>query len=98
MSPILTVRCGLQSLSSNSGGEPSKVVGTVLATDVDSDRLGNWQIVGGSGVGRFTIDPGTGQVRVTRDHPVRQRHFTLRVVVDDRKLTSRPEVVTIEIH
>jgi hypothetical protein len=80
-----------------SDNRPGSVVGTVLATDVDSDQLGNWQIVGGSGVGRFTIDPGTGQVRVGRDHPVRQRHFTLRVVVDDRKLTSRPEVVSIEI-
>jgi hypothetical protein len=76
---------------------PGSVVGTVLATDMDNDRLGNWQIIGGSGVGEFTIGPDTGQVTVTRHHPARRRNYTLSVIVDDRKLTSEPEIVTIEI-
>src|SRR5205807_2402911 len=56
---------------------PGSVVGTVLATDMDNDRLGNWQIIGGSGVGEFTIEPDTGRITVARHHPVRRRNYTL---------------------
>jgi hypothetical protein len=83
-----------------SDGGFGDVVGTVRATDADGDPLGNWQIVGGSGVGTFTIDPDTGQIRTMRrdrDEPGRRTTHTLTVVVDDRKLTSRPEVVTIDV-
>jgi hypothetical protein len=79
------------------------VIGTVLADDADGDPLGNWQITGGTGVGLFAIDRATGRLgiadarrlaRARRDHATLR--FTLRVIVDDRKLTSHPEVVTIE--
>jgi hypothetical protein len=77
-------------------GRPGDVVGTVRATDAGSAVLGNWQIVGGSGVGKFTIDPDTGRIRITRDRD-RSASHTLIVVVDDRKLTSKPEVITIDV-
>lgn len=76
------------------------VLGTVRATDADNDPLGNWQITGGSGVGRFTIDSATGQLRAIPEfqHQVRRRaEYTLDVVVDDRKLTSAAETVTIQV-
>jgi hypothetical protein len=74
-------------------------LGAVQATDADHDPLGNWQVVGGTGVGRFTVDRATGELRATpffgRD--VRRRgQFTLSVIVDDRKLTSKPETVVID--
>jgi hypothetical protein len=64
---------------------------------MDSDQLGNWQITGGSGVGKFAIEPNTGRITVARHHLAPHRNYTLSVIVDDRKLTSEPEVVTIEI-
>ncbi len=78
----------------------TSAVGTVRATDADGDKLSNWQIIGGTGIGRFTINPSTGEIRVTDTHTfelLRGHSFTLTVVVDDRKLTSKPEVVTIQI-
>jgi hypothetical protein len=76
------------------------VVGRVRATDADGDQLGNWQITGGTGVGRFTIDRDTGEIRIASPRAFEREHdhnFTLAVVVDDRKLTSKPEVVSIQV-
>ncbi|MBO0780870.1 MAG: hypothetical protein J2P37_18765 [Ktedonobacteraceae bacterium] len=76
------------------------MVGRVRATDADGDQLGNWQITGGTGVGRFVIDPGTGEITIANPRAFEQERedsFTLTVVVDDRKLTSKPEVVKIQI-
>ncbi|HET8843676.1 MAG TPA: hypothetical protein VFN35_19595 [Ktedonobacteraceae bacterium] len=76
------------------------VVGRVRATGADSDQLGNWQIVGGTGVGRFEINRNTGEIRTVHTHGFalgRETNFTLRVVVDNRKLTSKPEVVKIQV-
>jgi hypothetical protein len=78
----------------------ANVVGTVRATDADSDPLGNWHVTGGSGVGRFAIDRGTGQIRIANPWSLdleRTTRFTLEVTVDDRKLTSRREMVTIVV-
>lgn len=76
------------------------VIGRVRATDIDNDPLGNWQIVGGTGVGRFTIDNATGDLRVARRFPFdgrRRGRFTVDVVVDDRKLTAKAETVVIDV-
>ena len=77
-----------------------RVVGRVQATDADGDQLGNWQIVGGTGVGSFTIDPNTGEITIANDRAFESEHrrsLTLMVVVDDRKLTSKPEVISIRV-
>lgn len=82
------------------GDGPANLVGTVRAADADGDPLGNWQVVGGTGAGRFRLDPRTGQLRIGRPRGLdldRTRRFELTVVVDDRRLTSRPETVTIEV-
>ncbi|HKT04862.1 MAG TPA: cadherin repeat domain-containing protein [Rugosimonospora sp.] len=76
------------------------VVGTVAADGAAGDQLGNWQIIGGTGVGLFTIDRVTGTLSATDPRRLlRARHarFTLRVVVDNRRLTSHPETVTIDV-
>jgi hypothetical protein len=69
--------------------------GTVHADDADGDPLGNWQIVGGTGTGLFALDRDTGRLSVRDPHRTRRGTYTLRVVVDDRRRTSAPEVVTI---
>ena len=81
-------------------GRFDRAIGTISATDADHDALGNWQVTGGTGVGRFTVDANTGRIRVAREFgPELRRHarYTLSVVVDDRKLTSQTETVTIEV-
>jgi hypothetical protein len=82
------------------GDRRGDVVGTVRATDADNGPLGNWQITGGSGAGKFVIDRGTGEIRIAHARSLDRAHatrYTLAVIVDDRKLASRPEVVTIDV-
>jgi hypothetical protein len=82
------------------GDGPLNVVGMVLADDADGDSLANWQITGGSGVGLFTIDKDTGRLSLgdlSRCDLGRISRFTVWVTVDDRKLTSRSEPVTIDV-
>ncbi|MCA1836449.1 MAG: hypothetical protein LC721_09025, partial [Actinobacteria bacterium] len=80
------------------GDGPAGVVGTVRATG--AGPLGNWQITGGTGAGAFAIDRGTGRIVVTdlRDCDLVHRNdFTLTVIVDDRKLASSAQTVTIDV-
>jgi hypothetical protein len=75
-------------------------IGTVRATDADHDALGNWQITGGTGAGAFTINRATGEIRLAPHHGLTPRHpasLTLTVIVDDRRLTSREETVTVDL-
>lgn len=74
----------------------TSAVGTVQATDADGDALGNWQVTGGTAAGQFGIDRTTGTITVADGGRPRPGRYTLTVIVDDRKLTSRPEVVTID--
>lgn len=77
----------------------TRVIGRVQAAGTAGDRLGNWQIVGGTGADSFAIDPNTGEVTLSDEREVAQAFghgFTLTVVVDNRKLTSQPEIVTIQ--
>lgn len=46
------------------GAGPSNVVGTVQATDADNDPLSNWQIAGGSGVGKFAVNRNSGEITI----------------------------------
>jgi hypothetical protein len=84
------------------GHGPANVVGTAQATDAGAPGAtpANWQITGGTGAGRFTINQDTG--RITIPHPqrldlVHRTRYTLTVVADNRRLTSRPEVITITV-
>jgi hypothetical protein len=77
---------------------PGQVLGTIRATDADGDPLGNWQVTGGTGAGIFTVGTTTGQLTLSKPrllHRHTRRHYTLTVVVDDRKLTSHEETVII---
>jgi hypothetical protein len=78
----------------------STVVGTVQATDADNDPLGNWQITGGSGVGKFAIDRDTGEITVTDPQALERANasrFTLAVIVSDGRLAADQVVVEIEV-
>ncbi len=82
------------------GHGPANVVGTVQASDPDGGTPANWQITGGTGAGRFSINRDSG--RITIPHPqqldlAHRSRYTLTVVADDRKLTSRPATVTIAV-
>jgi hypothetical protein len=79
--------------------ERTNTVGKVRTTD--NTPVGNWQVTGGTGVNRFRINRTTGQITTTHrdNHDLkRARAYTLTVVVDDRKLTSEPQTVTIHVH
>jgi hypothetical protein len=77
---------------------PGGVLGTVRAAGAPGAAVGNWQVVGGTGADRFTVDRATGRLRTAREHePVRPGRYTLTLIVDDRKLTSQPGTVTIEV-
>jgi hypothetical protein len=82
------------------GHGPANVVGTVAAAGVDGETPRNWQITGGTGADKFAINRDTG--RITIPHPGRldlthRTRYTLTVTTDGRKLTSRPELVTITL-
>jgi hypothetical protein len=89
------------------GEGPVNVVGTVRATDADNDTLGNWQITGGRRAGAFAIDRdafaidrGTGEITIANARSldlVETDGYTLTVTVDDGKLASTAEVVTIDV-
>lgn len=92
-----TVTAGLRFLL---GEGPSNVVGTATATGGAGDVLGNWQITGGNGVGAFAIDPVTGTVTI-RDglalDLARVTRYQIEIVVDNRKLTSARESLTVAV-
>jgi hypothetical protein len=79
-------------------GGRSAVVGRAHASGGTGGSLGNWQITGGSGAGGFAIDPATGEITRVRQAGRRSRGtYTLTLVVDDRRLSSPPETVTIRL-
>jgi hypothetical protein len=79
-------------------GRGRREVGTVQAADPGGAALGNWQITGGSGAQAFAIDRSSGRITV-RDHRALGHvgSHTLTVVVDNRALTSKAEVVLIRL-
>ncbi|MFB9862481.1 glucuronyl esterase domain-containing protein [Rufibacter immobilis] len=81
------------------------VLGSITASDADDTNepgfttFQNWQIVGGTGAGKFTIDSQTGVVSIgTLSHrDLNQSSYTLSVVVSDGLHTSSPQTVTITL-
>jgi hypothetical protein len=79
-------------------GRPGEVLGTIRAADSRGDRLGNWQVTGGTGADIFMVGQVTGQVILADPVPLHRsggKTYTLTVVVDERELTSHEETVTI---
>jgi hypothetical protein len=83
------------------GEDTANNVGIVTATDPDSgDTLQSWQVKGGTGAYKFTIDPNTGNVIVADASGIdfaNTPSYTLTLFVGDGKLPSHDEVVTINI-
>lgn len=94
--PIVT---GGQSFSVAENSLNGTSVGTVVATDVDSlGALQNWQIVGGTGVGAFAINPATGEITVADSSLLNFEStptLTLQVTVSDGLQSSAVQTVTI---
>jgi hypothetical protein len=83
------------------GEDTANNVGIVTATDPDSgDTLQSWQVKGGTGAYKFTIDPNTGNIVVADASSIdfaNTSSYTLTLFVGDGKLPSHDEVVTINI-
>jgi hypothetical protein len=82
------------------GAGVQNVVGTVQASDPDAEPLSGWQIKGGSGAYKFSIDSATGQIAIADAASIDFAHassYELKVMVGDGKLPSHDAVVTITI-
>ncbi|MDA0588927.1 MAG: cadherin domain-containing protein, partial [Planctomycetota bacterium] len=77
------------------------VVGTALATDVDTvGTIQNWSITGGNGGGVFSIDPATGTLRVADNSTVNFEviaGYTLTLIVEDGSNVSVSQTVTVNV-
>jgi hypothetical protein len=77
------------------------VVGTVKASDPDpGDTLNDWQIKGGSGAYKFSIDTASGDISIADKDAVDFKDdasYDLIVMVGDGKLPSHDQVVTINL-
>ncbi|HEU4600421.1 MAG TPA: endo-1,4-beta-xylanase [Steroidobacteraceae bacterium] len=87
------------SVDENAGG--GAAVGTVVATDVDTDQtLSGWQIDGGSGVSLFQIDAATGALTVIDSNSLdfeSATSYTLNVSVYDGYRRSESQTVTVNV-
>jgi hypothetical protein len=82
------------------GNASRNIVGKVRASDADGERLGNWQVKGGSGAYKFKINPATGTISIDKPSLLDFRHtdeYDLTLTVDDKKLPSLDTVVEIRI-
>lgn len=88
------------------GHAPANVVGTVGtvatvgAAGADGEAPRNWQITGGTGTGKFAINPDTGRITIPDPRQLELTYrirYTLTVTTDGRQLTSQPEIVTITV-
>ena len=86
------------------GGTCSEL-GKVTATDADDmyqpgfTSFQNWQIVGGTGVGIFAINPSTGMITIAdlTHADLNSNSYTLMVTVSDGVNTSVPKTITVTI-
>ena len=86
------------------GGTCSEL-GTVTATDADDTNqpgfttFQNWQIIGGTGMEIFSINPTTGMISISnlKSVDLKNTSFTLMVTVSDGLNTSAPQTVTITL-
>ena len=96
------VRAGMS--FSLDGGTCSQL-GMVRATDADDTNqpgfttFQNWQIVGGTGAGIFTINPSTGMITIAdlQHVDLYNNSYTLMVTVSDGLHTSAPQTVMVTI-
>jgi hypothetical protein len=83
------------------GQAPVNQVGTVAGTDADAaDSLSGWQIKGGTGAYKFSINPANGLITIADPLAldfVNRPTYTLIVMTGDGKLPSHDETVTISI-
>ena len=81
----------------------ANVVGMVRASDPDPGdqfALGDWQIKGGTGAYKFSIDSASGQIKVADASSIDFKNtpsYSMIVMVGDGKLPSHDAVVTITI-
>ncbi|QDT04429.1 Cadherin domain protein [Rubripirellula lacrimiformis] len=73
-------------------------IGTVAASDPDQGQSLTYQLVGGSGVRFFSIQPTTGEIKLTAaiDYESRER-FTLEVEVSDDGQPPLTQMATVQI-
>jgi len=76
-------------------------VGDVKASDPDTgDTLQSWQVTGGTGAYKFSVDSNTGAIYIANAAAIDFAHtpsYTLTLFVGDGKLPSHEELVTINI-
>lgn len=82
------------------GDDSLNQVGNVQASDPDNDTLQSWQVTGGTGAYKFSINPDTGGIYVldaTAIDFANTPSYTLSLFVGDGKLPSHEQTVTITI-
>jgi hypothetical protein len=83
------------------GAGHRRSVGKVQASDPDpGDRLGDWQIKGGSGTYRFAINSTSGELTVVDERAIdfaHTRSYEVVVMVGDGKLPSHDQTVHIVV-
>ena len=83
------------------GNAPAGTAGIVSASDGDAgDTLGSWQVKGGTGAYKFSINPTTGQITIVDPLGidfVNAPTYTLTLIVGDGKLPSHDQTVSITI-
>ncbi len=82
------------------GNAVANVVGQVAGSDPDGDALIDWQVKGGTGAYKFTVDSSSGQIMVadaTSIDFVGTASYSLVLMVGDGRLPSHDATVTISI-
>ncbi|MEQ9205528.1 MAG: YDG domain-containing protein, partial [Cyclobacteriaceae bacterium] len=95
--PVITAS---QSFDVTEDAANSTAVGTVVATDADSDPLSSWTITAGNGDGIFAVNSGTGAITVTDNTNLDYEtttSYTLTLTVSDGSATSSAQTVTVNV-
>lgn len=83
------------------GEAPAGTIGVVKGTDPDyGDTLQSWQVKGGTGAYKFTVDSDTGEIEIADVKGIdfwSASSYTLTLMTGDGKLPSHDETVTINI-
>ncbi|TWU03834.1 Cadherin domain protein [Neorhodopirellula pilleata] len=98
VAPVITAN---QVFSVSESAANATVIGTVVATDLDSPgSLTNWTITGGNSEGVFAIDASTGMLRIADNSTLdfeNQTTYTLSVRVGDGVSQSSNETIQINV-
>ena len=99
--PVITAS---QSFSIDENSANTTSVGTVAATDADSDAVNSftWSIADGNDNNAFAINSSTGEITVADanqlDYEITPTSYNLSITVSDATNTSSAETVTININ